>query len=320
VVFAYGFDLKSTAIRKNPMGALEAFQLAFPLPNLPASFGHEINDHPLSNQVALMIKAFPPQGESAEWHWLQLRAAEDPRIHLIAANLERDELLYLYGCCDAFLSLHRSEGFGRGMAEALQLGLDVIATDYGGNTDFCTGPLSHHVRYREVPIPRGAYPCADGHRWAEPDLEHAAELMSLGLIEGDIEGPVGPLPPIGPLLVEVGAEPEGPEVKRLVPWRLFRTTPSAEAAAPATQSRPVQVGGASSSGLERGGPGSEQAIPAQSRLSRLEVDQTCPSLAKRPPQAFLSPICSDSFVLPDTAWLLDPSRRMGTFATSCARK
>ena len=177
VVFAYGFDLKSTAIRKNPMGALEAFQLAFPLPNLPASFGHEINDHPLSNQVALMIKAFPPQGESAEWHWLQLRAAEDPRIHLIAANLERDELLSLYGCCDAFLSLHRSEGFGRGMAEALQLGLDVIATDYGGNTDFCTGPLSHHVRYREVPIPRGAYPCADGHRWAEPDLEHAAELM-----------------------------------------------------------------------------------------------------------------------------------------------
>ena len=59
------------------------------------------------------------------------------------------------------------------MAEALQLGLDVIATDFGGNTDFCTGPLSHPVRYRQVPIPRGAYPCAEGHQWAEPDLEHA---------------------------------------------------------------------------------------------------------------------------------------------------
>ena len=177
VLFGYGFDLNSTAIRKNPMGALEAFQLAFPLPHLPATFGREINHHPLSNQVALMIKSFPPQAESAEWHWLQLRAAEDPRIHLVVANLERDEILALYGCCDVFLSLHRSEGFGRGMAEALQLGVDVIATAYGGNTDFCTGPLAHPVRCQEVPIPRGAYPCADGHVWGEPDLDHAAELM-----------------------------------------------------------------------------------------------------------------------------------------------
>ena len=177
VLFAYSFDLNSSAIRKNPMGSLEAFQRAFPLPELPASCGREINIHPLSNQVALMIKAFPPQVHSPEWHWLQLRAAEDPRIHLVVANLERDDLLALYGCCDVFLSLHRSEGFGRGMAEALQLGLDVISTAYGGNCDFCTGPLVHPVRFQIVPIPRGTYPCADGHHWAEPDLGHAAVLM-----------------------------------------------------------------------------------------------------------------------------------------------
>ncbi len=149
MLFGDGVDLNSTAIRKNPMGALEAFQLAFPLPELPACFGRAITVHPLSHQVALLIKSFPPQGFSAEWHWLQLRAAEDSRIHLVAANLARDELL----------------------------GLDVIATDHGGNTDFCTGPLEHPVRCREVPIPHGAYPCADGHRWDEPDLEHAAALM-----------------------------------------------------------------------------------------------------------------------------------------------
>jgi glycosyltransferase involved in cell wall biosynthesis len=177
VLFGYSFDLNSTAIRKNPMGALEAFQLAFPSPEVPASFGREIKSHPLSNQVSLMIKSFPLHGPSPEWHWLQLRAAEDPRIHLVAASLERDELLALYGCCDVYLSLHRSEGFGRGMAEALQLGLDVISTAYGGNTDFCTGSLAHPVRFQTVPIPRGAYPCADGHHWAEPDLEHAAALM-----------------------------------------------------------------------------------------------------------------------------------------------
>lgn len=54
--------------------------------------------------------------------------------------------------------------------------VDVIATDFGGNTDFCTGPLAHPVRWRPAPIPRGAYPFGDGHSWAEPDLEHAAEL------------------------------------------------------------------------------------------------------------------------------------------------
>jgi hypothetical protein len=177
VLFGYSFDLNSSAIRKNPMGALEAFQLAFPLPELPSSFGREVKRHPLSKHVALMIKTFPPHGHSPEWHWLQLRAAEDPRIHLVASSLERDEVLALYGCCDAFLSLHRSEGFGRGMAEALQLGLDVICTAYGGNVDFCSGPLAHPVRYQTVPIPHGTYPCADGHQWAEPDLEHAAVLM-----------------------------------------------------------------------------------------------------------------------------------------------
>ncbi|PSJ05119.1 glycosyltransferase [Cyanobium sp. To12R1] len=60
--------------------------------------------------------------------------------------LPPDKLLALYGCCNVFLSLHRSEGFGRGMAEALQLGVDVITMAYGGNTDFCTGPLAHPVR------------------------------------------------------------------------------------------------------------------------------------------------------------------------------
>jgi glycosyltransferase involved in cell wall biosynthesis len=177
VLFGYGFDFNSTALRKNPMGVLEAFQMAFPLPELSAACGWRINSHPLSRHVALMIKTFPPQVDSAEWHWLRLRAAEDPRIHLVVASLERDDLLALYGCCDVFLSLHRSEGFGRGLAEALQLGLDVIATDYGGNRDFCHGPLAHPVRCQDVPIPRGAYPCADGHRWAEPDLRHAVERM-----------------------------------------------------------------------------------------------------------------------------------------------
>ena len=56
------------------------------LPALPACCGREVISHPMSHQVALMIKTFPPQGESAESQWLQLRAAEDPRIHLLVAS------------------------------------------------------------------------------------------------------------------------------------------------------------------------------------------------------------------------------------------
>ena len=77
---------------------------------------------------------------------MQARTAEGPRIVLIAETLPRDELLSLYVCCDVVLSLHRSKNFGRGMAEALQLGVDVIATDLGGNTDFFTGPLTRSMR------------------------------------------------------------------------------------------------------------------------------------------------------------------------------
>ena len=177
VVFAYGFDLNSTTSRKNPMAALEAFQRAFPLPGSPSSDNATIPPHPLCQRMALMIKTFQPQRFSADWYRLQCRAAEDPRIHLVVATLDREALLALYGCCDVFLSLHRSEGFGRSMAEALQLGMDVIATAYGGSRDFLLGPLAHPLRFQEVPIPRGAYPWAEGHVWAEPDDDHAVERM-----------------------------------------------------------------------------------------------------------------------------------------------
>jgi len=62
------------------------------------------------------------------------------------------------------------------MADALQLGVDVIATDFGGNTDFCTDPLAHPAHWRKAPIPQSGYPFADGHNWAEPDLDHEVDL------------------------------------------------------------------------------------------------------------------------------------------------
>jgi glycosyltransferase involved in cell wall biosynthesis len=79
--------------------------------------------------------------------------------------------------CDCFLSLHRSEGFGRGLAEAMYLGKPVIATGYSGNLDFTNEHNSCLVDYRLIPVRDHEYPFASGQKWADPDIEHAVWFM-----------------------------------------------------------------------------------------------------------------------------------------------
>ena len=157
------FDVKSSLARKNPWAAITAFQEAFPLAG--------------PERVHLVIKALRPQTENPEWTRLQQQAASDPRLSVIEADLCRADLLALIGCCDVFLSLHRSEGFGRGIAEAALLGLQVVASDFGGNLDFCQGDGFHLVPCQPWPIPAGAYPHAEGHLWGDPDVSIAAQRL-----------------------------------------------------------------------------------------------------------------------------------------------
>lgn len=165
VVFTFSFDLNSSIHRKNPLMALHAFQRAFP------------PEHQLSDQVALLIKTHRPNRANDDWDRLKAEAALDSRLHILESTLPRTELLELYAACDGFISMHRAEGFGRGLAEALMLGLDVIATDHGGNTDFCKGPLAHPVRCEMVRVKNGEYPYHRGQQWAQPSVAHAAELL-----------------------------------------------------------------------------------------------------------------------------------------------
>lgn len=165
VLFVFGFDLNSTMSRKNPMAVIEAFQRAFPDNDL------------LHDRVSLVIKTLPPSWPHPAWEELKTLARHDPRLHVVEASLERSEFLALYGCCDSFVSLHRSEGLGRGHAEALQLGLDVIVTDYSSTTDFCTGALAHPVRYQLIPVQKGEYFDHEGQVWADADVNHAAERL-----------------------------------------------------------------------------------------------------------------------------------------------
>ena len=118
-LFCFSFDLSSYIARKNPWGCVKAFHTAFP----PQLANGDRDD------VGLVIKTFAPKTPNSDWEQLKELCKLDRRIRLMESNLTRYQLLQLYGCCDGFLSMHRAEGFGRGMAEALQLGLDVVATD-----------------------------------------------------------------------------------------------------------------------------------------------------------------------------------------------
>ena len=168
-LFCFAFDLNSSMHRKNPQACVAAFLRAFPLGGLARG------------QVGLVIKTHAPQARNPAWEQLKALAAQDDRIHIIEGTLPRPDLMALYAACDVFVSLHRAEGFGRGLAEALQLGLHLITTDYSGNTDFChrpefVGQISR-VPYRLVRVRKGQYPYADGQYWASPNLAAAARAM-----------------------------------------------------------------------------------------------------------------------------------------------
>jgi hypothetical protein len=163
-LFCFSFDLNSSIYRKNPYACIEAFLRAFPRDNTTA-------------KVGLVIKAHAPTAPHPAWERLKESIEGDGRIHVIEQTLDRAELLALYRCCDTFISLHRAEGFGRGIAEALLLNLHVIATAYSGNVDFCSPPQALLVRNKLVEVPAGAYPCHENQVWAEPDIDHAAQRM-----------------------------------------------------------------------------------------------------------------------------------------------
>jgi glycosyltransferase involved in cell wall biosynthesis len=160
-LFLFVFDYLSTVQRKNPVGLVEAFQRAFAPGEGPQLLIKTINGplRPLSEEEVL---------------W-----AADGRedIHVIDRSLSGEELDGLMAACDCYVSLHRAEGFGLTLAEAMAIGKPAIATGYSGNVDFMNGENSYLVDYTigrvgpecEIYPPEG--------EWADPSVEHAAALM-----------------------------------------------------------------------------------------------------------------------------------------------
>jgi glycosyltransferase involved in cell wall biosynthesis len=159
--FLFSFDMASVMERKNPLGLVAAFRRAF-RPTEPAQ---------------LVIKV--SRGERDPDSLAKLRAAAGDGVAVIDEVMTREDALALLASADCYVSLHRSEGFGLGMAESMLLGKPVIATGYSGNLDFMTPDVAHLVDSRRVPIVADLSPYPKGCHWSDPSVEHAAELMRL---------------------------------------------------------------------------------------------------------------------------------------------
>ncbi|MFM6398532.1 glycosyltransferase, partial [Planktothrix sp.] len=93
------------------------------------------------------------------------------RLIIIDKTLSDNEMKNLLRCSDCFISLHRSEGFGLGLSEAMSLGKPTIATRYGGNVDFMNESNSCLVDYKLEPVGDNCYPHWQGQYWAEADVD-----------------------------------------------------------------------------------------------------------------------------------------------------
>ncbi|MBB5958775.1 glycosyltransferase involved in cell wall biosynthesis [Saccharothrix tamanrassetensis] len=159
--FLFAFDFNSTAQRKNPWGVVTAFQRAFP--------GR--------TDVKLVIKSTNAHLHTGAAERLRLMTADDPRITLVERYLGAGELAELYATSHAYVSLHRSEGFGLTVAEAMMRGLAVVSTDYGGTSEFVTPAVGWPVPHTMTEVGEGWPPYQPNARWADPDLDAAARAM-----------------------------------------------------------------------------------------------------------------------------------------------
>lgn len=155
------FDLNSYAARKNPRAVIEAFRRA------------ELAGH----GAALVVKVQNVSGNEADFSALQQSVSDLPGTVLLTETLSRADVYALEAACDAFVSLHRSEGFGLAVAECMYLGKPVISTHWSATTEFVTPENGCPVRAKLITLEQNFGPYAKGATWAEPDAGHAADHM-----------------------------------------------------------------------------------------------------------------------------------------------
>ena len=163
-LFLFFFDFRSFVARKNPHAVIQAFEDAF---------------DPNDQSVGLVVKTNGMEEcTDASEQFKAETQRRDSRITWIDRVMDDREIKALVHQCDCFVSLHRSEGFGRGLAEAMYMGKPVIATGYSGNLDFMNESNCCLVDHRLVPVGDDDYPFGAGQLWADPDVEMASGFMN----------------------------------------------------------------------------------------------------------------------------------------------
>lgn len=160
-LFLTMYDYKSIQERKNPQAVIKAYKAAFGQDDLEVGLVIKINH--LNNKMELVQ--------------LKQELAGYPNIYYIIDNLSRKEVESLIADSDALISLHRSEGFGLPLAEAMYLGTPVVATGWSANTEFMDKDCSCLVDYKLVKINKSIGPYEKGNYWADADVNQASEYM-----------------------------------------------------------------------------------------------------------------------------------------------
>lgn len=161
-LFLTMYDINSVQERKNPKASIEAFKLAF-----------EYND----DKVGLVVKVNGKKEDLRKDSYLNSLVNTYKNIFVIDETISRNDMNSLLAITDCFISLHRSEGFGLGFAEAMYLGKPVIGTNWSSNTDFMNSQNSCLVNYELTLLGRDYGPYKSDQYWAEPDIEHASKYM-----------------------------------------------------------------------------------------------------------------------------------------------
>ncbi|HET7615430.1 MAG TPA: glycosyltransferase [Bacillales bacterium] len=161
-LFLTMFETLSLGERKNPYAVISAFQRAFR------------ND---DQSVGLIVKMNAPKQKHGEAEAIKQAIRGYENIYLVDEILNRSEVNGLLNETDSYVSLHRSEGFGLPIAEAMYLGKPAIVTNWSGNTDFIESGNSCPVNFRLIRVGEDHGPYGARQVWADPDIEEAAEWM-----------------------------------------------------------------------------------------------------------------------------------------------
>ncbi len=175
-LFLTMYDALSVPARKNPAAAIAAFQQATAAGDIDARLVLKVTNLDADPSHAIEIRQL---------------ASANPRVHLLEGYFSRERVDQLIQSCDVFFSMHRSEGFGFGLAEAMLLGKVALATGWSGNKQFMREGNSLLVSSELVTLDQDYGPYQAGQQWAEPDTSEAAGLIRRLCLEPELRQALG---------------------------------------------------------------------------------------------------------------------------------